>query len=298
MKKRNAPSRVLWLSALLPLTLVLAACAAATPSPAPAVTSAPPATTVPPTAASAAEAPAVEAPAEATINVAEDARLGQILVDGAGMTLYMFTKDEPDKTNCEGKCLENWPALITQGSPTLGAGVDAAMIGSADLPDGSKIVTYNHMPLYYWIKDTKPGDTTGQGNNDVWYVVSPAGKVIGLEPAINVAEDAKLGQILVDGAGMTLYMFTKDEPDKTNCEGKCLENWPPLVTTTGKPTLGEGVDAAMIGSADMPDGSKIVTYNHMPLYYWIKDTKPGDTTGQGNNDVWYVVAPDGTVVGR
>jgi predicted lipoprotein with Yx(FWY)xxD motif len=152
---------------LLPLTLVLAACAAATPSPAPAVTSAPAATAVPPTAASAAEAPATAAPAEASINVAEDAALGQILVDGAGMTIYMFTKDEPDKSNCSGKCLENWPPLLTQGSPTLGEGVDAAMVGAADMPDGTKIVTYNHMPLYYWIKDTKPGDTTGQGSNDV-----------------------------------------------------------------------------------------------------------------------------------
>jgi hypothetical protein len=91
-------------------------------------------------------------------------------------------------------------------------------------------------------------------------------------------------------------MFTKDEPDKVNCAGKCLENWPPLLTS-GNPTLGVGVDPALVGSAPMADGTLIVTYNHMPLYYWIKDTKPGETTGQGNNDVWYVVAPDGNPVG-
>ena len=161
---------------LMPVVLVLAACqAAATPSPAPAATSAPQATSVPP----ATTAPMPATPSEAAINVATDAKLGSILVDGQGMTLYMFTKDEADKSNCTGKCIENWPALVTQGKPELGEGVDASLIGTAPLPDGSMIVTYNHMPLYYWIKDTKPGDTTGQGNNDVWYVVAPDGNPVG-----------------------------------------------------------------------------------------------------------------------
>jgi predicted lipoprotein with Yx(FWY)xxD motif len=170
------------------------------------------------------------------------------------------------------------------------------MVGTATLADGSMIVTYNHMPLYYWIKDKAPGDTTGQGNNDVWYVVAPNGRAVGMEATITVATDAKLGNILVDGKGMTLYMFTKDEPDKSNCSGKCIENWPALLTQ-GHPTLGEGVDASMVGTATLADGSMIVTYNHMPLYYFIKDKAPGDIVGQGNNNVWYVVAPDGNPVG-
>ncbi len=234
---------------------------------------------------------------EATINVATDAKLGKILVDDKGMTLYMYTKDEPDKSNCSGKCIEFWPALLTQGHPTLGDGVDASMVGSATLADGSMIVTYNHMPLYYFIKDKAPGETTGQGNNNVWYVVSPDGKAVGKEATINVATDAKLGKILVDDKGMTLYMYTKDEPDKSNCSGKCIEFWPALLTQ-GHPTLGDGVDASMVGTATLADGSMIVTYNHMPLYYFIKDKAPGDITGQGNNNVWYVVSPDGKAVGR
>jgi predicted lipoprotein with Yx(FWY)xxD motif len=66
------------------------------------------------------------------------------------------------------------------GSPTLGPGVDATLVGSATLADGTKIVTYNKMPLYYYAKDTKPGDTTGQGVGSVWYVVGPDGKPIGM----------------------------------------------------------------------------------------------------------------------
>ena len=166
-----------WLTALITMTFVLAACApAAAPSPQAAAPTSPPATepqaTEPPAAST-------QALIEASIKVASDAKLGSILVDGAGMTLYMFTKDEPDKVNCAGKCLENWPPLLTQGNPSLGDGVDPALVGTAPMADGTLIVTYNHMPLYYWIKDKQPGDTTGQGNNDVWYVVSPDGNPVG-----------------------------------------------------------------------------------------------------------------------
>jgi predicted lipoprotein with Yx(FWY)xxD motif len=206
--------------------------------------------------------------------------------------------------------------------------VDASLIGSATLPDGRQVVTYNQMPLYYWYKDAKPGDTDGQGVGEVWYVISPAGEVIedaapsadataetteavetpagasestpagtGLaEATINVVDDPNLGPILVDGQGMTLYMFTKDEADQSNCDTECLERWPPLITQ-GEPVLGEGVDPALVGTTELADGSLILTYNHMPLYYWYEDAQPGDTDGQGVGDVWYVVAPDGTVIG-
>jgi predicted lipoprotein with Yx(FWY)xxD motif len=115
---------------------------------------------------------------EPTLSVASDPKLGQILVGDQGMTLYIFTKDEPGKSNCDAACLKKWPPLLIQGSPVLGAGVDASLIGTATLADGSKIVTYNQMPLYYFVNDAKPGDTTGQGVGEVWYVLSPAGAVV------------------------------------------------------------------------------------------------------------------------
>ena len=114
---------------------------------------------------------------------------------------------------------------------------------------------------------------------------------------LNVADDPKLGKILVDGKGMTLYMFKKDEPNKSNCSGNCLKAWPPLMVQ-GDVKAGDGVDQSLIGAATLADGSKIVTYNKMPLYYYAADSKPGDTTGQGVNNVWYVVAADGTPVGE
>jgi predicted lipoprotein with Yx(FWY)xxD motif len=251
---------------------------------------------------------------EPTINVATDPTLGQILVDGKGMTLYIFTNDVRDQSNCDAACLAHWPPLLTQGNPTLGAGIDASKVGSAMLTDGTKIVTYDHRPLYYFVNDTKPGDTTGQGVGSVWFVISPSGQEIDgsaqataypapataatfAEPTINVATDPTLGQILVDGRGMTLYIFTQDAPDQSNCSATCLANWPPLLTQ-GNPTLGAGVDDSKIGSTLLADGTRIVTYNHMPLYYFIHDANPGETNGQGVGSVWYVVNPDGEIIGK
>lgn len=292
---------------MLLLALVLSACQAAIPETGPTATAAAPAATMAPAATATTAAAVVE---EAELSVVEDPKFGPILVGNNGMTLYMFTKDEPNKVNCAGNCLVQWPPLITQGEPVLGDGVDAALVGTADMPDGSKIVTYNQMPLYYWINDKKAGDVTGQDVGGVWYVVSPAGEVIKgeatgstpegstetAEAEINVVNDAALGEILVGNNGMTLYMFTKDEPNKSNCDADCLAKWPPLLTQ-GEPVLGEGVDAALVGSADLPDGTKIVTYNGMPLYYWVNDKQAGDTTGQGVGSVWYVVTPEGEAVG-
>ena len=163
--------------------LLLAACQpAATQPPLPTATkpaAAP--TSMPPTAAAVVTvAPTQAKPAmeEPVINIAMDAKLGNILVNGKGMTLYIYTKDEANKVNCVDACLVNWPPLLTNGSPKAGTGVDAALLGSAPMPDGTKIVTYNKMPLYLWVKDTKPGDTTGQDVGKVWYVIDPTGKVI------------------------------------------------------------------------------------------------------------------------
>ena len=117
------------------------------------------------------------------------------------------------------------------------------------------------------------------------------------EPTVSVATDPKLGKILVDGKGMTLYMYTKDTPDKSNCTGGCLAAWPPLLTS-GSPKLGDWRGyASLVGSAKMADGKMIVTYNKMPLYYYAKDTKAGDVVGQNVGGVWFVVAPDGKVIG-
>ncbi len=115
---------------------------------------------------------------EVTLNVATDPKLGKFLVDGKGMSLYMFTKDTADTSNCPGKCMKQWPPFLSLGHPQAGAGVDPSLIGVISLANGNQMVTYNKMPLYYWVGDTKPGDTTGQDVGGAWYVVSPDGKPV------------------------------------------------------------------------------------------------------------------------
>lgn len=110
-----------------------------------------------------------------TLGVATNT-LGTILVDGKGMTLYVFTKDTPGTSACSGQCLVNWPALM--GTPTAGMGLDASKLGTITRSDGSTQATYAGQPLYHWAKDVKPGDTMGQGLQSLWYVLDATGKPI------------------------------------------------------------------------------------------------------------------------
>ena len=103
---------------------------------------------------------------------------GTFLTDADGRTLYLFTNDAPDVSNCTGDCLAAWPALLTDGGPVAGPGVDGALLGTTTRDDGSTQVTYAGWPLYLFAGDAAPGDIEGQGVNDVWFVVSPAGDMI------------------------------------------------------------------------------------------------------------------------
>ncbi len=104
-----------------------------------------------------------------------------------------------------------------------------------------------------------------------------------------------VGQVVVNGSRMTVYVFTKDKPgsDSSSCTGECLVAWPPLTTTAETPTV-EGVTGT-VGTITQQDGSKQVTLNGSPLYLFAKDTKPGDVNGQGVGKVWYVVDPAGAM---
>lgn len=329
----QANNRKMYLSVSLVilLALLLAACQpAAVPTTVPTVQPAP--TQVPAASATAAIPETGSAMEEALVNQVTDPTLGDILVDGNGMTLYMFTKDAPNKSNCAGDCLKAWPPLLSNGSPQAGPGVDAALLGTAEMSDGSLIVTYHQMPLYYWAGDVKAGDTNGQDVNGVWYVVTPGGDAMMTDAKGNakvaatavatamptvvsdddmyktddsasddvklmVANNATFGAILVDANGKTLYMFTKDGPNQSNCTAGCLAAWPPFIASSAVKAE-DGVDEALIGTATLADGRMIVTYNQMPLYYWAGDVKAGETNGQGVNSVWYVVSPEGKPVGK
>lgn len=108
---------------------------------------------------------------------------------------------------------------------------------------------------------------------------------------VNLGGSDELGAFLVGANGMTLYVFAKDEPGASSCVDQCAANWPPLtVGTNQQPTVGDGVNGE-VGTIERADGSLQVTYNGMPLYYWINDVVPGDTTGHNFREVWFVAAP-------
>lgn len=96
-----------------------------------------------------------------------------------------------------------------------------------------------------------------------------------------------LGTFLVDEQGMTLYLFDNDkDPGKSTCAGGCAKAWPPY-----GPKAGDPAPAAPLSVITREDGSKQYTYNGKPLYYFNKDKKPGDSTGQGLGEKWWVVKP-------
>jgi predicted lipoprotein with Yx(FWY)xxD motif len=131
---------------------------------------------------------------DATVQISQDATLGDILVDSKGMTLYQFAKDQANVSNCSGGCAAAWPPLVVAAgqSPTAGDGVT----GKLDVitrQDGSLQVTYNGLPLYYFASDSKPGDTNGQGVGGVWFVVHPTDAAAAAEPVQPAAQPASGG---------------------------------------------------------------------------------------------------------
>ena len=94
---------------------------------------------------------------------------GAVLTDAKGMSLYTFDKDPEGKSACNGACATNWPVVKADASDKAEGGYS---IITRD--DGSKQWAYNGKPLYGWVKDQKPGDTTGNGvNNNTWHIAQP-----------------------------------------------------------------------------------------------------------------------------
>jgi predicted lipoprotein with Yx(FWY)xxD motif len=89
-----------------------------------------------------------------------------------------------------------------------------------------------------------------------------------------------IGQVLVNTQGRTLYLFKADQGTKSACTGACAAAWPPLLAK-GKPTLGKGINASLVGTATRPEGTTQVTFNGHPLYLFAHDQKAGETNGQG-----------------
>lgn len=218
-----------------------------------------------------------------TVSVGES-DLGPVLVGPTGFTLYLFTRDAMDVSNCYERCAEQWPPLLAaEGAElTLGEGVPGEL-GLIPRTTGTFQVTYNGMPLYYWWRDWAPGQTTGHGVGEVWYVIPPA--------VVFSGTSADGNAILVGANGMTVYSFANDTDGTSACYDQCATNWPPLLVESEDALLAGFGASGELGVTERTDGTLQVTYNGMPLYYWKNDAARGDTTGDGVGGVWAIVAP-------
>jgi predicted lipoprotein with Yx(FWY)xxD motif len=125
---------------------------------------------------------AASAAPTASVAIATNPKLGQILVDGNGRTLYLFEADKNTSSTCYGACATYWPPLLTGGAPQAGSGVSSSLLGTTKRSDGTTEVTYAGHPLYYVVTDHNPGDATGQNVTNfgaAWFVLGPDGNRIG-----------------------------------------------------------------------------------------------------------------------
>ncbi|MGR8007072.1 SCO0930 family lipoprotein [Streptomyces hypolithicus] len=258
----------------------------------------------------AADAADVAPRAAGQLAVWDSKKLGKVVTDSSGFTLYRFDKDtaSPPKSNCDGDCAKAWPAVLA-GDAKAPAGADASMMGEVTRADGSRQLTLGGWPMYRFAKDTKPGDAKGQGVGGTWFASAPDGKKAAPAPAggdakdpadlagMSVRKDAKLGDVVVDSNGMTVYRFKKDSawPMKTACTGACLDKWPVVPPVEKNDT--EGILKKGFVVFDRPDGVKQQTIDCWPVYTFSGDAKPGDTNGQGVGGTWYAVSPEGKLVG-
>jgi predicted lipoprotein with Yx(FWY)xxD motif len=117
---------------------------------------------------------------DATVNLRKT-KLGRVLVNAKGHTLYLFKKDRNGKSSCKGSCATFWPPLLKHGKLTAGSGVKASLLGTTRRSNGSLQVTYNKHPLYTYTRDKKAGQTRGEGVlafGAKWYAVSAKGRAV------------------------------------------------------------------------------------------------------------------------
>ncbi len=235
--------------------------------------------------------------------------LGEIIVGERGLTLYGFTNDTDAKSTCSGTCADAWPPLIVGPDWTVAPGLDSGIFATTTREDGQLQLVAGKWPLYYFAGDTNSGDLKGQGSGDVWFAVNADGSLINEAvpsqsdggaasetsgPLLATAESS-IGQILTDASGRSLYGFTDDSAGAPTCVDACADAWPPIVVTS--PELPADLDPAVFSVVERPDGTLQLKAGTWPLYRFAGDGEPGQAEGQGSGGVWFLVAPDGSLVG-
>jgi len=287
--------------------------------------------------------PVTSAPAgPVTVSAAWAPDYGRVLVIGSGAyqgcSLYLLTSDQlhaltgaphacSDNPNVKNKPCDSilWPALLTDGAPIAGPGVNPRLLGTVtrtDLPGLGTVqqVTYAGWPLYRFFRDEVPGETEGANLNDpvttpagIWYLLNPRGGSPATGHAELELETAPVGgtgpeetvlaarmnndYIPFPNASFPVYtlssehgswwgdLTSQDTGRGSACQGTCAVFWPPVLTS-GWPEAGPGVDQRAIGIIDRRDGTQQVTYHGRPLYLFNKDAYFGGASPVGTQGIY------------
>lgn len=255
---------------------------------------------------------------------------GKVLVVGsadyAGCSLYVLSSDQLNSLTTGAEpfaCSNNpnvlgapcnsvlWPALLTDGAPIAGPGVNSALLGTVtrtDVLSGMSVqqVTYAGLPLYRFVFDETPGEREGANLFDpvtspagIWYLVEPGrghpatGKarlVVETAPVGGTGQDQTVLAVSMDNdftsvspnVSFPVYALWTDRDHESACHGICAAvPWPPVLTSNW-PEAGPGVDQNALGIVVRPDGTDQVTYNGKPLYLFYQDAYiPGITGTEG-----------------
>jgi predicted lipoprotein with Yx(FWY)xxD motif len=210
-----------------------------------------------------------------------------------------------------------WPALLTDGAPIAGRGINRALLGTVtrtDVVSGQPVqqVTYAGRPLYFFFQDEEPGETDGANLFDnvvsptgIWYLVEPSrGRIapgraqLQLETFAGGTTQQKTWLAVSMNNGFRVfpdqpfpvYTFSKDSGHGSACTGQCALDWPPVLTSGNPEAIGYAVDQHTLGTIVRPDGTHQVTYKGKPLYLFKGDAyigtlpPPFNTPGGINGD--------------
>ena len=119
--------------------------------------------------------------AGSAVTVRDSDRYGRYLTDGAGLTLYLFTRERGSASRCYGACARAWPPLLTRGAPRARGAARRSLLGTTRRRDGSRQVTYNGHPVYYYVRERRAGQIFCQNVVEfggTWLLVDPRGRAI------------------------------------------------------------------------------------------------------------------------
>jgi len=244
-------------------------------------------------------------PAAKKVQLANNSTFGKILTDSEGKSLYFFSKDTKDTSECSGGCADIWP-IFYEENITVTSGLDTGDFDTITRADGEKQTTYKGWPLYYFANDNASGETNGDSVNDVWFIAKPDYSLMYVVTQLvghdgnNYTSDYSVGDgntfYITDIDGNTLYAFNNDTNSNNNFTAEDFSNngvWPVAEITLDKiPSILNIDDFSTIDVY----GKTQLTYKGWPLYYFKHDTNRGDNKGVSvpTAGVWPVVNTDTT----